>query len=392
MPVRRLARVVVLSNGAAGAEKQALALSARLRLRLSPEPCDAVRCVRVAPTRFAQALPPLAHVAAAAAVGDPLFGYALSASEQRLLLHGDHNDDSTANTHRKPLSVVVGCGRTTVALGVALKRAARADVFAVQIQHPRVPLACFDAVVAPLHDFSLREQAAPPPGLFLTTGTVHDVSEELLARAAAQWRSRLGDLAAARRVCVAWLVGGPCRGFAFTPDDASAMVRQFVRVLLSTTAAADGCDAPAVFVTFSRRTPAKVVEIIERELRAAFSGDHQLFVWGGDGENPYHAFLALATLVVTTPDSISMTTEAVASARPVLTISAERAQGKFRRFHESLFASAFSAPFTAANVALALQAPGRSPPGRVLPAPHEALEREVSAIVDSLAQRIERLL
>lgn len=261
MAARRLACIVVLSNGAAGAEKQALALSARLRLRLAPASHDAVDCVRVSPTRFAQTLPPLAHVAVAAAVGDPLFGYALSASDQRLLLHGDRS--ASPQSHRKPLAVVVGCGRTTVALGVALKRAARADVFAVQIQHPRVPLSCFDAVVAPRHDFSAHTQAAPPSGLFLTTGTVHDVSQELLALAASDWRTRLRGLVAARRGCVAWLVGGPCRGFAFSPDDASAMVRQFVRVLHSgaVVAAVDGGDGrgePAVLVTFSRRTPAKV--------------------------------------------------------------------------------------------------------------------------------------
>lgn len=49
-------------------------------------------------------------------------------------------------------------------------------------------------------------------------------------------------------------------------------------------------------------------------------------MWDGEGENPYYAFLGLASLVVTTPDSISMTTEAIASAKPVCTISAERAK------------------------------------------------------------------
>lgn len=66
-------------------------------------------------------------------------------------------------------------------------------------------------------------------------------------------------------------------------------------------------------------------------------------------------------------------------------------QGKFRRFHESLFASAFSAPFTAANVSLALKTPGRSV-AAVGSAPHEALERELSDITDTLVQQIERLL
>lgn len=257
MPASRLARIVVLSNGAAGAEKQALALGARLRSLLLPAVGSAdVCCVRATPTRLARALPPAVHLAAAAMAGDPLFGYELSAQQRRLLLHCGDDAVEVKGERWRPLDVVVGCGRTTVALCAALKLTAPRDVFAVQIQHPRVPLARFDAVVAPRHDFSVH--AKRPAQLHLTFGTVHDVSSELLACAAEQWRARLGEFVARRRVCVAWLVGGPCRGFAFSAEDASAMARQFVSVLRSAAVAGDACGGPAVFVTFSRRTPMTV--------------------------------------------------------------------------------------------------------------------------------------
>lgn len=70
----------------------------------------------------------------------------------------------------------------------------------------------------------------------------------------------------------------------------------------------------------------QLVEIIHRHLHESFTQANQLFIWDGEGENPYYAFLGLASLIVTTPDSISMTTEAIASTKPVCTISTERAK------------------------------------------------------------------
>lgn len=264
---KRLVRIVVLSNAAAGAEKQALALSVRLRDRLLRHPVvvgGAVRCVRVPfhSDSIAHTLPPLLQVAAARLTGNAFFGYNLSDDHKAQLQDGDGKQSA-------PLNVVVGCGRTTVALCATLKLMARHpnDVFNIQIQHPRVPLSWFDAVVAPRHDFSIdyvSSQVRLPKPLHLTTGTVHDISKELLAQQTAQWREKLHKLTQLqkrnrrKRACVAWLIGGPCRGFAFSEQEAHAMVKQFVHVLKSSSSSDHDGDGLAVFVTFSRRTPAKV--------------------------------------------------------------------------------------------------------------------------------------
>lgn len=64
--------------------------------------------------------------------------------------------------------------------------------------------------------------------------------------------------------------------------------------------------------------------MIHELLKAAFPAPQQLFVWDGSGKNPYYAFLAEASAIVTTPDSISMTTEAIASQKPVFVLSADQ--------------------------------------------------------------------
>lgn len=284
---KRLVRIVVLSNAAAGAEKQALALSARLRDRLLRHPVavrgdggagGGVSCVRVPfhSDSIAHKLPPLLQAAAARLTGNVFFGYDLSDACKVQLQdgHDDGNDAAVAKSmdgkQPAPLNVVIGCGRTTVALCATLKLMARhpSDIFNIQIQHPRVPLSWFDAVVAPRHDFPnehLSAGARHSKQLHLTTGTVHDISKELLAQQTERWREKLDTYmqqqqkTKRRRTCVAWLIGGPCRGFAFTEQEAHAMVKQFVSVLKSTTLGqGDDGNSVAVFVTFSRRTPVKV--------------------------------------------------------------------------------------------------------------------------------------
>ncbi|KAF1334266.1 Mitochondrial fission elm1-like, partial [Globisporangium splendens] len=380
-------RILVLGNAAAGAEKQALALAARLQQRLRaqhPEVSVAlthargdnddkgVQCVRV-PLRsgsIAHHLPPLLHVAMARLRGDAFFGYDLAEPHKELLRPSSqqHNEKMV---ERAPLHVVIGCGRTTVALCATLKLMARDrdDVFNIQIQHPRVPFAWLNAIVAPRHDFPMGSANKLPKQLHLTTGTVY--AADTLITQARDWKDE--ELAVQRCLQfsdrrVAWLIGGPCRGFAFTPEDAQRMAKAFVDALRDQHA--------SVFVTFSRRTPAKVVEIIEQHLRHGFPEPDRLFIWDGTGLNPYDAMRANATVIVTTPDSISMTTEAIAAKKAVLTISADRAEAKF------------TAPFTRDIVAAVINGEDLQRQKRNQWTPADALEQELTAITDEIAKQI----
>uniref|UniRef100_K3X8Y3 Mitochondrial fission ELM1-like protein n=1 Tax=Globisporangium ultimum (strain ATCC 200006 / CBS 805.95 / DAOM BR144) TaxID=431595 RepID=K3X8Y3_GLOUD len=397
MTSARVVRILVLGNAAAGAEKQALALAARLQQRLRAQhPAVAValthaqgdsddkgvQCVRV-PLRsgsIAHRLPPLLHVAMARLRGDTFFGYDLAEPHKELLRP---HSQQFCNVERAPLHVVIGCGRTTVALCAMLKLMARDrdGVFNIQIQHPRVPLAWFNAVVAPRHDFPMGSTNKLPQQLHLTTGTVY-AADALEAQTRA-WEDE--ELAIQRCLRysdrrVAWLIGGPCRGFAFTRDDAQHMVDAFVDALRDQHA--------SVFVTFSRRTPAQVVELIERRLRHNFPEPERLFIWDGTGPNPYDTMRANATAIVTTPDSISMTTEAIAAKKAVLTISADRAQGKFHRFHRALFQAKLTAPFTRDTVVASLNGENSQRHKQKQWTPADALEQELAAITDAIATQI----
>ncbi|KAG7390989.1 hypothetical protein PHYPSEUDO_006124 [Phytophthora pseudosyringae] len=365
-------RLLVLGNGAAGAEKQALALGARLRKKLLGEKvlhgsdvvCSPVECVRVTLGR-SHRIPPVLQVFGAKLTRNPHFGY----KEQ---------DVFPLQRDTSGLNVVIGCGRSTVALCAVLKQVDPKRTFNVQIQHPRVPLTWFNAVVAPRHDFP--NGGGSVANLYLTSGTVQDITPGLLQQHGKEWSDEFDKKLRGRRTRVVWLLGGPCRGFAFTEQDAVRMVEEFVRAL-------PRGDDTAVLVTFSRRTPVNVQKIIRRGLAAGFPAPGQLLVWEGtERRNPYYALLSTASCVVTTPDSISMTTEAIASGKPVFTIGVENCKGKFLHFHQSLFESKATAPFAADAVVAVVHGQ------EISSSASAALENEISAIVDAIATDIHRAL
>ncbi|KUF99975.1 hypothetical protein AM587_10006096 [Phytophthora nicotianae] len=367
-------RLLVLGNGAAGAEKQALALGSRLRKKLLDKhapglACSPVECVRVT-LRRSHVIPPVLQIFGAKLTRNSLFGYKEQDTSRLFPMQKDTNR----------LDVVIGCGRSTVALCAVMKLMNPKRTFNVQIQHPRVPLTWFDAVVAPKHDFPRGKGSAN--NLFLTSGTVHNIPPKLLQQHGCEWSDEFDEKLQKRRTRVVWLLGGPCRGFGFTEQDAEEMADEFIRAL-------PGGDDVAVLVTFSRRTPPNVQSVIRRCLKARFPVPGQLLVWDStEDRNPYYALLSTASCVVTTPDSISMTTEAIASGKPVFTIGVENCKGKFLRFHKSLFESNATAPFTGDAVASAL----RDIHEHYASSGAAALETEISTIIETIATDIHTAL
>lgn len=85
-------------------------------------------------------------------------------------------------------------------------------------------------------------------------------------------------------------------------------------------------------MTFSRRTPTQIVNLITREL-----GDHpKVFIWDGRGPNPHLGHLAWGDAFVVTADSVSMLSEACSTGKPVYVIGGERCRWKFTDFQTTL--------------------------------------------------------
>ena len=171
----------------------------------------------------------------------------------------------------------------------------------VHCMRPGVAAEDFDLLVIGRHD-----RPRPAPNLVEILGATHRLSPARLAAA----RGERPDLAALPSPRVALLVGGGLKGRGMPPEDAARLVPRTLARFPGAT----------LLVTTSRRTGAAAT----RGVAAALAGHpHELFRWGDAGPNPYAAFLAHADAVVVTGDSVSMLSEACATAAPVLVATRE---------------------------------------------------------------------
>ena len=275
----------MISDGAAGNERQALALAGAMQL--------AARVVRV------RAHPPWRWFA-------PRLGFASR--------HGFPAELRRALRAPWP-ALAIGCGRQAALLTRGLRDWSGGATFALQILDPRIATTHFDLVVAPRHD------TLQGSNVIQTIGALNPVDDAWLAAAALEFPA-LAQLPQPR---TALLVGGPRRGLALDMAWLDALIARLENWRER--------DGGSLLIATSRRTPAAWRE----RLRSAFRNGCTCF-WGGpeDGANPYPSYLALADRLVVTPDSVNMLSEACAVGVPVLTELPSRAPAKLAAFHAEL--------------------------------------------------------
>ena len=210
--------------------------------------------------------------------------------------------------------LLITCGRRSVAIAIAIRRAGRGRTFTVHIQNPRVPARFFDLVVPPRHDGVIGNNILP------TRGALHHITPAKLNAAALAWRGRLG------LPKVAVFLGGDSRVHRFSPKCASSLAEGLAGV--------EG----TIVVTPSRRTSKEAIDLLRLRLP-------NVRIWDGRGENPYIGMLSLAEHLVVTEDSVSMISEAASTGKPVYVAEMEGGNGRFDSFHSMLREEGVTRPF-----------------------------------------------
>ncbi|XP_062185927.1 mitochondrial fission protein ELM1-like [Phragmites australis] len=360
-------RAVVIGNGCAGAESQclgllcALGLANRLTLYRATRPTGGInKWLNFLPISFHKLVDQFLRQVfsdtrfAAVVQGKKLAQYpvhnsqsfglssVLEADSQRIvtMVRGTFEKDGPA--------LVVACGRDTISYASSIRRLAPDNVFVIQIQHPRFCLDRFDLVVTPCHDYYaltakgqqevprlLRRWITPqePPGsnvVFLTAGALHQADSAALRFAATDWHAELAPLP---KPLVVVNIGGPTRNCKYDLDLAKQLVNSLHNVLKT-------CGS--VRISFSRRTPRKVSNLILKE----FSTHLKIYIWDGEEPNPHLGHLAWADAFIITADSISMLSEACSTGKPVYVIGTEQCRWKFSDFHNRLHERGAVRPFT----------------------------------------------
>ncbi len=209
--------------------------------------------------------------------------------------------------------VVLGCGGAGARVAAALRRP---GVKVVAIQHPRMPLQKFDLVMAARHD------GIAGPNVIVTRTALHGVTPEKLAAAAAVWAPRFAHLP---KPLVAVLLGGSNGRYRFDAAVARALAAELAGMMAR--------DRVGLVVTPSRRTAPEVLAVLREVLEPRGA-----WIWDGMGENPYLGMLGLADAVVVTADSVSMVSEAVATAVPVFLVRLPGRSSRIGAFMDMLAA------------------------------------------------------
>lgn len=213
--------------------------------------------------------------------------------------------------------VAITLGSRCAPIGVAMKRRSNGKVVAIHVQRPGVPVEWLDAVVAPWHD------RVRGPNVIETEAALHYVTREKLDAAGAEWRAAFAPL---RRPLAGVILGGSngLRRYRFS-DSAVAKLDAHLRAL-----AASGAG---IALTTSRRTDANA-----RAKLVATARELGGFAYDTDagGPNPYLGILALADALVVTEDSVSMTSEALSTGKPVLVADLDGKSGRIAAFQAEM--------------------------------------------------------
>lgn len=212
-------------------------------------------------------------------------------------------------------AVAIGCGRAAALFTRLLRRLSDGQCYTVQILNPRIDPAHWDTVIAPCHD------QLDGPNVLRPLGSLNSVDDEWLA----DGRESCPSFAELPQPRVGVLLGGPRQGIALDADYA----RQLAARLLERQRHESG----SLLVLGSRRTSPALIEVVRKTLH-----DVPGLVWAGpdDGGNPYPGVLGWADRLVVTPDSVNMLSEACAVGCPVETFVSAPLPARIARFHQAL--------------------------------------------------------
>jgi mitochondrial fission protein ELM1 len=224
--------------------------------------------------------------------------------------------------------VLIATGRASIPASLYARRATMRNgvsrTFTVQLQNPVIDPSRFDLVVVPRHD------GLTGPNVITTRGALHRVTPEILKADAAKLLPQVAHLPSPR---IAVLIGGSNAVYQLTAREMRPLTAQLAQLTRKT--------GGSLMITPSRRTGAENLAILQEGLK-----DLPVFIWNGQGGNPYYGLLGLADYVIVTCDSVNMVSEACTTGKPVYVVDLPGGSEKFHRFHQSMRDDGLTRAFT----------------------------------------------
>lgn len=220
--------------------------------------------------------------------------------------------------------VVLAAGRKSIAAARYIKKQSKGHSLIVQIQDPRISPRHFDIVAVPAHDPTRGDN------VIVTDGAPNRITPETLAVAKTQCAALFESMPSPR---LAVLIGGSSKAHTMTPKIAAKLGRQLAGLSRE--------EGASLMITASRRTD----DASMHALRDALAGLEHVFIWDGQGDNPYQGMLAWADIILVTADSVSMLSDAGTTGKPVYMVPLQGGSKRFERFYAGLQEKGVLRPF-----------------------------------------------
>lgn len=228
--------------------------------------------------------------------------------------------------------IILSTSRRTVATARFLRKKSGNKSKIVQLMYPSggVGIKDMELVVVPSHE---RETKQSFPQALVVTGAPNQIFPDELDKMKQQWEPVFKDLP---KPWTAVIIGGAIKGKPWPLDN----VEELADCLKHLHNSLGG----SLFITTSRRTGKEAEDILMQKLKGI---PMYTYLWGEKKDNPIMGFYACSDKIVVTADSVSMCSEACATAKPVLLFKGKNwLPQKHQRFATSLIEQGYAQDIT----------------------------------------------
>ena len=218
--------------------------------------------------------------------------------------------------------LVIAAGRKTIPYLKYIRKASKKECKTIYLQDPRIDSKEFDIVWAPEHD------SIEGNNVIKTITSPNRVTNELLNYHHDEWLDKLSKL---KGPFIGFLIGGKSKAYNFNDAECEKII-QALNFVIS--------NGYTPLITLSRRSPKK----LSNRIKNLLINEKNLF-YDGQGDNPYFAILKASEIIITTPDSANMISEAINVPKPVYYIDIKTNSKRFNKFINTLVNSGHIRPF-----------------------------------------------
>ena len=209
--------------------------------------------------------------------------------------------------------LVIAAGRKTIPYLKYIRKASKKECKTIYLQDPRIDSKKFDIVWAPEHD------SIEGNNVIKTITSPNRVTNEILNYHHDEWLDKLSKL---KGPFIGFLIGGKSKAYNFNDAECEKII-QALNFVIS--------NGYIPLITLSRRSPKK----LSNRIKNLLINEKNLF-YDGQGDNPYFAILKASEIIITTPDSANMISEAINVPKPVYYIDIKSNSKRFNKFINTL--------------------------------------------------------